>query len=158
VAAHRRSGLLWGFDEPLAPIGAGLLEGLGERLPRGREDLDERVPVTSQAPELGRVAEVEPDPERVAVVPPDPLDLRLQLLPGGHGTSILTAWGIVRLGDGDFRPGHGITRSVLDVTGAVPGIDEAAFQEAGEQAKENCPVSRALQGNVELTVTPGWGF
>jgi hypothetical protein len=91
---HSRSGLLRGFDERLAPIGAGLLEGLGERLPRGREDLDERVPVTSQAPELGRVAEVEPDPERVAVVPPDPLDLRLQLLPGGHGTSILMAWGM----------------------------------------------------------------
>ena len=94
AAAHSRSGLLWGFDEPLAPIGAGLLEGLGERLPWGREDLDERVPVASQAPELGRVAEVEPDPERVAVVPPDPLDLRLQLLPSGHGTSILTPCGL----------------------------------------------------------------
>ena len=93
-AADRRSGLLRGFDELLAPIGAGLLEGLGERLPRGREDLDERVPVTSQAPELGRVAEVEPDPERVAVVPPDPLNLRLQLLPSGHGTSILTPCGL----------------------------------------------------------------
>jgi hypothetical protein len=40
------------------------------------------------------VAEVEPDPERVAVVPPDPLDLRLQLLPSGHGTSILTPCGL----------------------------------------------------------------
>ena len=64
--------------------------------PGGREDLDERVPVASQAPELGRVAEVEPGPEGVAVVPPDPLDLRLQLLPGGHRTSILTAWEVVR--------------------------------------------------------------
>lgn len=82
------SGSIRGFDEPLAPIGAGLLEGLGERLPRGRENLDERVPVASQASELGRVAEVEPGPERVAVVPPDPLDLGLELLPGGHRTSI----------------------------------------------------------------------
>jgi hypothetical protein len=88
-----RSGLLGGLDEPLARIGAGLLEGLGERPLRGREDLDERVPVASQAPELGRVAKVEPGPQRVIVVPPDPLDLRLQLLPGAHGTSILTALG-----------------------------------------------------------------
>ena len=51
-----------------------------------------------------------------------------------------------------FVPGTGITRSVLDVQGSVPGIDEAAFQDAAEHAKENCPVSQALKGNVELTV------
>ena len=33
-------------------------------------------------------------PQRVAVVPTDPLDLRLQLLPGGHRNSILTPWGL----------------------------------------------------------------
>ena len=52
-----------------------------------------------------------------------------------------------------FVPGTGITTSVLDVTGTVPGIDEAAFREAAEQAKESCPVSSALKGNVELSVT-----
>ncbi|MGH2555298.1 MAG: OsmC family peroxiredoxin [Actinomycetota bacterium] len=51
-----------------------------------------------------------------------------------------------------FVPGTGITRSALDVTGSVPGIDEMAFREAAEQAKENCPVSKALQGNVEMSV------
>lgn len=51
-----------------------------------------------------------------------------------------------------FVPGIGITRSVLDVIGTVPGIDDAAFREAAEHAKENCPVSMALKGNVELTV------
>ena len=51
-----------------------------------------------------------------------------------------------------FVPGTGITRSALEVTGRVPGIDEAAFREAAEQAKENCPVSKALAGNVELSV------
>ena len=34
----------------------------------------------------------------------------------------------------------------------MPGIDEAAFKEAAEDAKENCPVSGALKGNVELTL------
>lgn len=52
-----------------------------------------------------------------------------------------------------FVPGTGITTSVLDVRGVVPGLDEAAFQQAAEDAKENCPVSQALKGNVELSVT-----
>jgi organic hydroperoxide reductase OsmC/OhrA len=34
----------------------------------------------------------------------------------------------------------------------VPGIDEAAFERAAEEAKDDCPVSMALQGNVELSV------
>jgi lipoyl-dependent peroxiredoxin len=49
-----------------------------------------------------------------------------------------------------FVPGTGITRSALEVTGTVPGLDESAFREAAEQAKEGCPVSQALKGNVEL--------
>ena len=49
-----------------------------------------------------------------------------------------------------FVPGTGITKSGLQVTGTVPGIDEDAFRRAAEDAKENCPVSGALKGNVEL--------
>ena len=52
-----------------------------------------------------------------------------------------------------FVPGTGITRSVLEVEGRVPGLDEGAFREAAEQAKEDCPVSQALKGNVELEVS-----
>jgi osmotically inducible protein OsmC len=52
-----------------------------------------------------------------------------------------------------FVPGTGITKSVLDVEGTVPGLDEAGFREAAEGAKENCPVSQALKGNVELSVS-----
>jgi osmotically inducible protein OsmC len=52
-----------------------------------------------------------------------------------------------------FEPGTGITSSALDVSGNVPGIDEAAFEEAAEQAKEGCPVSQALKGNVDLSVS-----
>ena len=49
-----------------------------------------------------------------------------------------------------FQPGEGITRSVLDVEGNVPGMDDTAFRQAAEEAKANCPVSKALTGNVEL--------
>jgi lipoyl-dependent peroxiredoxin len=52
-----------------------------------------------------------------------------------------------------FVPGEGVTKSVLDVEGVVPGVDEAGFREAAEGAKENCPISGALKGNVELSVT-----
>jgi lipoyl-dependent peroxiredoxin len=51
-----------------------------------------------------------------------------------------------------FVPGTGITKAALTVEGAVPGMDEDAFRAAAEDAKENCPVSGALKGNVELTV------
>jgi lipoyl-dependent peroxiredoxin len=52
-----------------------------------------------------------------------------------------------------FVPGTGITKSVIDVEGDVPGIDDATFQKAAEETKDGCPVSKALQGNVELSIT-----
>lgn len=51
-----------------------------------------------------------------------------------------------------FVPGTGITRAALTVRGRVPGLDADAFREAAEGAKESCPVSGALKGNVELTL------
>ena len=51
-----------------------------------------------------------------------------------------------------FVPGTGITKSALAVRGSVPGIDAGRFREMAETAKNDCPVSKALQGNVELTV------
>jgi osmotically inducible protein OsmC len=52
-----------------------------------------------------------------------------------------------------FVPGTGITKSVLDVEGSVPGLDEDGFREAAENAKDGCPVSQALKNNVELSVS-----
>lgn len=48
--------------------------------------------------------------------------------------------------------GWSVTSSELEVTGTVPGIDEAAFAKAAEGAKDGCPISRALKGNVSLSV------
>ena len=47
--------------------------------------------------------------------------------------------------------GFSITSSVLDVAVAASGIEEAKFQEVVKQTVETCPVSKALQGNVEIT-------
>jgi osmotically inducible protein OsmC len=45
-----------------------------------------------------------------------------------------------------------ITSINLTTVGDVPGIDEAAFQEAAAGAKAGCPVSRALAGVPEVTL------
>ena len=45
-----------------------------------------------------------------------------------------------------------ITTMAFSVRGTVPGVDAATFLRAAEFTKENCPVSRALKGNVTLTV------
>ena len=50
---------------------------------------------------------------------------------------------IDKVGDG-FK----ITRMRLKVLGEVPGVDQATFAKAAEAAKEGCPVSQALKGNV----------
>jgi len=44
-----------------------------------------------------------------------------------------------------------VTTSEVTVTGRVPGIDQAAFEQAAAEAGNFCPVSRALAG-VEITV------
>jgi osmotically inducible protein OsmC len=49
---------------------------------------------------------------------------------------------------GDLR----VTTMELTVKGRVPGIDAAAFAEAAKAAGAGCPISKALAGNVALTV------
>ena len=45
-----------------------------------------------------------------------------------------------------FQPGEGIKRSALSVKATVPGLTPEAFKAAAEDAKANCPVSKALAG------------
>lgn len=45
-----------------------------------------------------------------------------------------------------------VTKSDLDVRGKVEGIDQAAFQQAADGAKKNCPISKAIQNNVAITM------
>ncbi|MGH2455985.1 MAG: OsmC family peroxiredoxin [Candidatus Limnocylindria bacterium] len=47
-----------------------------------------------------------------------------------------------------------VASSRLIVLGRVPGISDADFDAAAEEAKDGCPISRALQGNVALSVEP----
>jgi lipoyl-dependent peroxiredoxin len=49
--------------------------------------------------------------------------------------------------------GFSVTKSVLTVTGTVPGIDQSTFETLANAAKDGCPISRAITGNVELSVS-----
>jgi len=51
-----------------------------------------------------------------------------------------------------FVPGTGVTKSAISVQGSADGLKAAQFKELAEAAKEGCPISGALKGNVEITV------
>ena len=51
-----------------------------------------------------------------------------------------------------FQPGEGITKGVLTVRGSVQGLDADGFRAAAEDAKQNCPVSKALAGVPDVTL------
>jgi osmotically inducible protein OsmC len=51
-----------------------------------------------------------------------------------------------------FVPGTGITLMELEVVGDVDGITADEFLALSEAAKNGCPVSQALAGNVEITL------
>ncbi|MEU4995846.1 OsmC family protein [Streptomyces sp. NPDC021622] len=59
---------------------------------------------------------------------------------------------LVTSADVTFQPGTGITGIHLTVEGTVPGMDEADFIAAAEEAKVNCPVSQALKA-TPITLT-----
>lgn len=46
-----------------------------------------------------------------------------------------------------------LTRIRLDTEGNLPGLDEQEFQRFAEEAKVSCPVSRALAGVPDITMT-----
>jgi len=48
--------------------------------------------------------------------------------------------------------GFKITRMMLHVQAAVPGVDPAKFQSIAQATKEGCPVSTALKGNVQIDI------
>lgn len=48
--------------------------------------------------------------------------------------------------------GWRVVSSALTVIGRVPGLDAAGFRAAAEGARDGCPVSVALKGNVALSV------
>ncbi|MFZ2963898.1 MAG: OsmC family peroxiredoxin [Rhodoglobus sp.] len=53
-----------------------------------------------------------------------------------------------------FVPGEGITGSHLLVSAKVPGLSDEDFQRIAAEAKDGCPVSKALAG-IPITLEAG---
>ncbi len=48
--------------------------------------------------------------------------------------------------------GWRVVSSALTVRGQVPGATAESFRQAAEAARDGCPISQALKGNVQLSV------
>jgi lipoyl-dependent peroxiredoxin len=69
----------------------------------------------------------------------------------GHPAESVRTVAKVHLRQTDAGPA--IQQIELETEGRVPGIDQAHFEEHAEEAKKGCPVSRALAGVEEITLT-----
>ena len=77
------------------------------------------------------------------------MQLAHTLAEGGNTPDSIETSAKVHFGPTDAGPT--IQRIELTTRGRVPGLDDAAFQEAAEAAKAGCAVSRALAGvEIEL--------
>jgi osmotically inducible protein OsmC len=69
----------------------------------------------------------------------------------GHPPARLDTSAVVTFGPKEGG-GFAISAVALTVRGDVPGIEADAFQKTANEAKDGCPVSQALAGNVEITL------
>jgi osmotically inducible protein OsmC len=73
------------------------------------------------------------------------------LAKGGHPATRLETTCVVEFGP---KPGgFEVKSSALEVKGSVPGVDQAAFQKAAEEAKNGCPISNALKIPMSVKAT-----
>jgi osmotically inducible protein OsmC len=90
-----------------------------------------------------------------------------ELIAAAHATcvSMALAAGLARAGTPPTRlesearttfdkvgEGFGLTSIHLTIRGEVEGMDDEAFSRAAQDAKDNCPVSKALAGNVQISL------
>jgi osmotically inducible protein OsmC len=89
-----------------------------------------------------------------------------ELIAAAHATCVLMALanGLAQAGTPPTRleseatatfektgEGFRFTTMHLGIRGEVGGLDEEGFRRAAEEANENCPVSQALKGNVDVS-------
>jgi osmotically inducible protein OsmC len=74
------------------------------------------------------------------------------LAQGGHPPKRLETTCVVEFGP---KKGGGfeVRSSALEVKGWVPGMDQAAFEQAAEAAKNGCPISSALKIQMSVKAT-----
>jgi osmotically inducible protein OsmC len=72
------------------------------------------------------------------------------LAQGGHPPTRIETSCVVEFGPKKGGGGFEVRSSSLDVKGWVPGVDQAAFEKAAEDAKNGCPISAALK--IQMSV------
>ncbi|MEO5940477.1 MAG: OsmC family peroxiredoxin [Candidatus Limnocylindrales bacterium] len=58
----------------------------------------------------------------------------------------------VRVTADKLEAGFTVTNADITVRGIVPGATRESFAAAADEAKDGCPISRALKGNVAISV------
>jgi osmotically inducible protein OsmC len=58
----------------------------------------------------------------------------------------------IAIGADKLEAGFTVLTADIVVRGRAPGATQDSFAAAAEQAKDGCPISRALKGNVAMTV------
>lgn len=128
-----------------------LLEGSGSITNTGSGTFS-NLPVTWAARTQGSASASQTTPE--------------ELLAAAHATCYAMAFSNVLAGAGSpaeqlevratvgFDPkvggGFEVSFSHLDVTGRVPGLDQAQFEALAQKGEEGCPISNALRGNLQI--------
>lgn len=74
-----------------------------------------------------------------------------QLTNAGHPPESVRTQATVTMEKTDA--GFTVTAVHLDVTAKVPGIDQAGFDTAANNAKSGCPISRLLNATITMTAT-----
>ena len=74
-----------------------------------------------------------------------------QLTTAGHPPDAINTTATLTMEKTDA--GFTVTKIHLDVTAKVPGIDEAGFNTAANNAKAGCPISRLLKAEITMTAT-----
>lgn len=77
--------------------------------------------------------------------------LSAQLTNAGHPPDSVRTKATVTMDKTDA--GFTVTGVHLDVTARVPGIDQAGFDKAANDAKNGCPISRLLKADITMTAT-----
>ncbi len=57
----------------------------------------------------------------------------------------------------EFVPGTGVTTVTLTARGGAKGISEDEFVKLATEAKDGCPISQVMKGNVELRLDAALG-
>jgi osmotically inducible protein OsmC len=139
MATERRAEVTWSGD---LMSGEGMIESVGSG---AFGPLQVSWPARAEEPE----GKTSPE-ELIAAAHAACFSMALshELAQNGHAPESLSTTATVT-----FEPGTGITRIAIDVKGGVPGLDEAGFHRAAEAARDGCPVSKALAGVPEITVS-----